>query len=207
MINVSSWDEWKCDFMGIFRDPIARGWSSFDYFIKGIGKPAGGHPAPNMTALQHATCIAGSAVKQITGQQESIDNEYGTLPTCVEDRSGEKIVPDVAKAISRLDGFKFVGLTSDWDRSICLFHAKLGGECRAVEFLDSRPTGGNSSYPKTPLGGLRDEYDEALYSAVLDKYRKDLHAYGIHEALCRRVCPVMASKWPDGTWSPITQLA
>ena len=118
-------------------------------------------------------------------------------------------MPDVSTAIARLQGFKFVGVTSDWERSICLFHAKLGGPCYAVEFEDSRPTSGNespSTYPTTPLGGLNDVYDGALYAAVLSKYKADVEAHNVSEGLCRTLCPAMADQLPDGKWKALESL-
>jgi hypothetical protein len=48
------------------------------------------------------------------------------------------ITPDVNKAISRLAGFAFVGLTELYDLSICLFHAMHGGPCSMVTLVGSR---------------------------------------------------------------------
>merc|ERR1711982_201734 len=48
----------------------------------------------------------------------------------------------IALALDRLEnGFKFIGLTEEWNLSICLFHAMLGGKCLDWEFSKSRPTG------------------------------------------------------------------
>ena len=40
-----------------------------------------------------------------------------------------------------LHDFAFVGLTDRWNASVCLFHAKYGGEVYAAEFANSRPGG------------------------------------------------------------------
>ena len=141
-INSSSWEEWKGDFVGFFRDPVARGYSSYNYFVRGHGSRGFTHF--NATELQHAHCIEGSVVKMVAGQEESNRDEMLGPSDCDRaTKDGPTIVPDVSTAIARLQGFKFVGVTSDWERSICLFHAKLGGPCYAVEFEDSRPTSGN----------------------------------------------------------------
>ena len=48
------------------------------------------------------------------------------------------ITPNANKAISRLAGFAFVGLTELYDLSICLFHAMHGGSCSMVPLVGSR---------------------------------------------------------------------
>merc|ERR1712107_340610 len=46
---------------------------------------------------------------------------------------------EIALAKDRLiTGFAFVGLTHEWDLSVCLFHAKFGGACNKREFQNIR---------------------------------------------------------------------
>ena len=49
------------------------------------------------------------------------------------------ITPNANKAISRLAGFAFVGLTELYDLSICLFHAMHGGPCSMVHPMQKHP--------------------------------------------------------------------
>ena len=44
-----------------------------------------------------------------------------------------------ARRGSAENDFAFVGLTEEWDLSVCLFHRMFGGECHVREFLDVRP--------------------------------------------------------------------
>ncbi|CAE7388653.1 unnamed protein product, partial [Symbiodinium pilosum] len=52
---------------------------------------------------------------------------------------------DLTEADARLaavrlrEGFAFVGISDEWDLSICLFHRIFGGECLASDFEDDRP--------------------------------------------------------------------
>jgi hypothetical protein len=45
---------------------------------------------------------------------------------------------DLKLALTRLSQFGFVGLTEEWNLSICLFHQKFGGEPFGPEFLKNR---------------------------------------------------------------------
>ena len=46
---------------------------------------------------------------------------------------------DMIIAKRRISQYKFVGLTEEWNRSICLFHKMLGGIPREVEYLNLHP--------------------------------------------------------------------
>ena len=46
---------------------------------------------------------------------------------------------DREAALARLPKLGFVGLTDQWDLSVCLWHAKFGGECLPAEFKNVRP--------------------------------------------------------------------
>jgi hypothetical protein len=78
-------------------------------------------------------------------------------------------VAEVRRAISILrHDFAFVGLTEDYDESVCLFHRKLGGLPAWAEFLNVRPGRGSGpeAYDEAPLAGFVDVADEALYAAA-----------------------------------------
>ena len=111
--------------------------------------------------------------------------------------------PDVNKAIGRLEGFAFVGVTELYDLSICLFHAMHGGPCLPVEFANTRP--GRSHGAPVPTstftawGGAVDGYDWKLYSEVLRLFFRNLQWYGVNEAKCQALCPVtgMADRFAE----------
>ena len=88
--------------------------------------------------------------------------------------------------------FLFVGITEDFDRSVCLFHAMLGGQTNPNEFRNVRPTSGikqsdeigdsadvmirkiNGTYDETYLDQINysDLYDESLYAHVKQLFYK-----------------------------------
>merc|ERR1719346_762493 len=83
-----------------------------------------------------------------------------------EDCCRPDVVPDTRTALDRLDGFKFVGLTEQWDLSICLFHAMFGGECLQNEFRNMRPSDNRTREAATPFENFTDPYDGLVYSKV-----------------------------------------
>ena len=98
---------------------------------------------------------------------------------------------DDAKEASRRvkEGFAFVGLTEEWDMSICLFHKMFGGHCRAEEFMDIRPTSSakdaSVDYDTSELMGFHDDIDEVVYSAALEVFKTNIALYNVSQDSCR----------------------
>ena len=89
-------------------------------------------------------------------------------------------------ALERLrEGLAIVGLQEEWSLSICLFHAKFGGPCRKLEFLDTRP-GKNvaSTYDTTILNGWVDEMDRPVYAEAINMFKADLEKFGVSHESC-----------------------
>jgi len=88
------------------------------------------------------------------------------------------------------DGFAFVGLTEQWDLSICLFHAMFGGPCLALDFKNTRPTEKKSAdfYDTTSLQGWKDEVDHLVYQAALEVFSQNLLRYNVTPESCRLNC-------------------
>ena len=111
-------------------------------------------------------------------------------------RQVREVVPDVATAIARLEGFKFVGLQEEWATSVCLFHAMHGGECFGVEVADTHV--GNYSGLEATAGSVQsgvtliDQYDSELYNMVVQRFRADVLAYNVTHESCQRICPALA---------------
>merc|ERR1719401_115797 len=87
---------------------------------------------------------------------------------------------ETANAISRMETFPFVGITEEWDLSICLFRKMFGGQCVGSDFLNMRKTNARATdqsreqaqhdlefdleletgaYPTDVLNGYTDKYD------------------------------------------------
>eukprot|EP00438_Fugacium_kawagutii_P032691 Skav221352 [mRNA] locus=scaffold1845:222188:222670:+ [translate_table: standard] len=105
------------------------------------------------------------------------------------DKLGNVTLADVPLALKRLqEGFAFVGLTEEWELSVCLFHAKFGGPCQAIEFVNTRPTqrpNNSKSYDTSILNGWVDEIDAPVYAEAKRLFHDDLARYGVSHETCQ----------------------
>lgn len=80
----------------------------------------------------------------------------------------------VKEAVANIRHLAFVGLTEEWDESICLFHRMFGGRLHPAELKDFHQGEGRSDnsadYDEAELGGFRDEADEAVYAAAKARF-------------------------------------
>ena len=110
--------------------------------------------------------------------------------------------PAVGVAIERLrTGFKFVGLTTHWNASICLFHRKFG-ECDASEFDNTRPTARDEKagaiseriqskwcdVPEAQGKSLGLSSDEKLYVEAQAIFWQEMARYRLDAQACVAVC-------------------
>merc|ERR1719401_1302395 len=95
---------------------------------------------------------------------------------------------DVNLARRRLEqGFAFVGITEQWDLSVCLFRAMFGGECVSSDFSNTRQGNLSSStslYDTSELYGFVDVYDGPLYAKAQTMFEQDLKLYEVDEDKC-----------------------
>lgn len=90
----------------------------------------------------------------------------------------------VAQAKERLStGFSFIGMTDQWNLSICLFNAMFGLECRADQFLLA-VTSSNQTYDTAALDGFVDPFDAELWEVAQDIFNANLRRYGISDETC-----------------------
>ena len=96
---------------------------------------------------------------------------------------------DALEAARRVESFAFVGITEQWDLSMCLFHKTFGGTCRASDFADSRPTfsgkSANTDYDTSELMGWHDDIDEVVYAAALEVFHKNLILLNVSHDTCQ----------------------
>eukprot|EP00440_Ansanella_granifera_P075560 gb/GFBE01081995.1/.p1 GENE.gb/GFBE01081995.1/~~gb/GFBE01081995.1/.p1 ORF type:complete len:316 (+),score=59.53 gb/GFBE01081995.1/:1-948(+) len=114
--------------------------------------------------------------------------------------AGKVPADQLALAKERLrEGFVFVGITEQWDLSICLLHAMFGGECSAKEFDNSRPgmvSSGPSGYDTSELGGFVDEADREIYQLALDIFSENLAKYGVSNESCSACWELASASTP-----------
>eukprot|EP00971_Amphidinium_carterae_P256685 5096725-Amphidinium_carterae.1 len=92
--------------------------------------------AKNQTDYQ--ICVSACHTQMILGTGCAF-RKRGAKTTADHDLLGLQEDDAVEVAVARLWRFAFVGLTEQWDISMCLFHAIFaGGECVSVEFKRGR---------------------------------------------------------------------
>ncbi|CAE7921058.1 unnamed protein product [Symbiodinium necroappetens] len=96
---------------------------------------------------------------------------------------------DAEEAARRVrEGFAFVGITEEWDLSMCLLHKMFGGACKASDFENANPSYPGKSaeldYDTSELRGWHDDVDEVVYAAALDVFRQNLIAYNVSHETC-----------------------
>eukprot|EP00811_Abedinium_folium_P013800 NODE_22842_length_692_cov_3.318584.p1 GENE.NODE_22842_length_692_cov_3.318584~~NODE_22842_length_692_cov_3.318584.p1 ORF type:complete len:203 (+),score=44.58 NODE_22842_length_692_cov_3.318584:1-609(+) len=177
-------------FVGMFRQPEDRHISEYhmqahqDDFYMGNAEFFA-----NMSLLDYAKLRQGLYVNMLAGHAtvaEATGNATYGISTSRLDR-----LTGLATETLRSE-FAFVGITESWARSVCAFHAALGGSCHAREFLDVHPgadRAGHVPYNKSELYGWTDVFDRKVYATALDIFQEILSANGVTSAACREaVC-------------------
>jgi len=128
---------------------------------------------PARSLLDYAQAVAGCSVKMLTrGGQNVCLNHTAPLDS------------EVTEAVSRLEtDFPFVGLTEEWDLSVCLFHAMFGGVASASG-LAMRGKSGPGLYDTSALEGFTDPYDGKVFEAATRLFEGNVRIYGLSEESC-----------------------
>lgn len=166
------WETKKGHFVGLVRRPLQRHMSGFidRQIMSTFGVPVihGNYTS----ALAYAQANAGCTTKLLSG-----------LPCNDEFQATEAMVP---KAIERLDtGFAFVGLTEEWELSVCLFHTMFGGECAEHEFSNVRPGRAHQKeYDVQDFNGWTDPFDIPVYEHGANIFWKNIQEYNVSRESC-----------------------
>jgi hypothetical protein len=161
--------------MGFFRQPEQRLLSDYNYLC-----PEGStvENCDNKLAFfqEHQAC----ATKMLTAT-ESVNGHCMSIP--------EPTFAEVALAETYvLQSFAFIGITEEWDLSMCLFNAKFGTPCNPSQFLNEghgNSTGTtNSWYDTDDLDGFVDKYDDVLYARATQIFNAELVQYGVTVQSC-----------------------
>ena len=121
----------------------------------------------------------------------------GAIPLWARGNSLQKSVEhsssDVKEASARLEKVGFVGLTDQWDLSICLWHAMFGGSCLPAEFTNTRKTTRTLSNDERDMLASFKLVDDAIYSKARERFLALLETYGVTPQSCaNEFCPRMA---------------
>jgi hypothetical protein len=161
--------------IALFRQPEERHLSAYHYNQHSY--PLKGN-ASNISEFFNA--VKGCQVRMLTRDSDSDEG----AAQCGGQRGGPTTQKDVDEAIRRMKDMRFVGLTEQFDFSICLFHAMYGGICRDHEFVNTRP----NPYEHSALDGLKDEFDTPLYEAASKKFWRLMKKHNLDRAACEKVC-------------------
>jgi len=172
----SSYEDLKGHLVTMLRDPLQRSLSAF-YDPK--------WPHGTTTDMSPATYAAEVQKGGMTCQimRDGIMDPPGK-------ECQELTEVDARLAAARLrEGFAFVGITEEWDLSICLLHRVFGGQCLASDFEDTRPSveGEHTGhdYNVSQLGGFEDPVDGTLYSEARQIFFEKLLEYNVTHESCR----------------------
>lgn len=163
--------------MTMLRDPVQRIISGYYHNFHSWFDFS--HNPANIT--EYAEKLKGCAVKLIV---RAGDNEV-----C----GGPRVSPkEFELARMRLREFVFVGLTDEWELSMCLGHKMFGGACRGSDFVHSRvgrKRGQKSlardyNVTKAGLEGFVDEYDARLLAEAQRIFQRELELYNVTSESC-----------------------
>jgi len=143
----------------IFREPFDRVVSGFNDYMQLSGKP------------EHDKKLLWSVLR---GQSRKIQFDayvtFGDQLGCqtkmvVGHYCGSSHVltdADLQKAKQRIEEMGFIGITGEWNRSICLFHKQFGGKIFDVEYSNKR----EGQYKNDEFRRVKDTFDDQLYDHV-----------------------------------------
>ena len=190
--------------MGMFRDPDQRILSGYhdeanNFAAEGYGsylidmsrhviEQTGGNCTgclvrglPKRPLLDFARTWKGGMTYQLTAEHQT---------TALDPHRPSVTRRDATEAARRVrEGFAFVGLTEQWDLSICLFHKMFGGVCHPFEFEDMRPSyagkKADQNYDTSQLHGWHDDIDDLVYDAALEVFRRNLILFNVSQETCQ----------------------
>jgi len=168
----------------MLRQPEQRIISGYFYDQHDWPKEHFHRPAKDL--LEYAHVVSGCAVKMFTRKGRNgccVDYDPAV---CGSPEPATTVEVTLAKQRLR-SGFVFVGITDEWNLSICLLHAIFGGRCRATDFHDMRP-GTNSSdnlYDTSELMGYKDLADGALFEEASAVFSENLQRYNVSYESCK----------------------
>jgi len=182
--------------MGFFRQPEQRLLSDY-YYLCPEGSQADNCDNKLAFFQEHQAC----ATKMLTST-ESVNGHCMNIP--------EPTFAEVALAETYVtQSFAFIGITEEWDLSMCLFNAKFGTPCNRKQFLNeghgsgtgrhvvrhgppsrkTRKTRSNRSttstwYDTDELDGFVDKYDDVLYARARQIFTDELVQFGVTAKSC-----------------------
>eukprot|EP00440_Ansanella_granifera_P011921 gb/GFBE01012958.1/.p1 GENE.gb/GFBE01012958.1/~~gb/GFBE01012958.1/.p1 ORF type:complete len:425 (+),score=64.11 gb/GFBE01012958.1/:1-1275(+) len=105
--------------------------------------------------------VAGCMTRMLTGG------------TCADSLQQTDLADRADQAVEALQHLAFVGLTEEWDESVCLFHVMFGGSMNSAELKDVHMSRGSADdYDESELDGFVDDADEKVYAAAQARFNE-----------------------------------
>jgi hypothetical protein len=174
-------------FVTMLRQPEQRLISMYYYYgakgffgVDNLSTRTWTYDTESPSLREYAEWNAGCTVKQLT---------MDVLVPCATVHSLTS--EDVSVAMNVLqEGFAFVGITEQWDLSVCLFRAMFGGQCVASDFANIRPGKNHSTsgYDTSELYGWVDVVDGPLYAESALIFESTRSVYGVDPSSCTSMC-------------------
>lgn len=162
----------------MFRQPEKRIVSSWNGYHHSLSDLLYRLKTKHMTIREYAEWIQGCAVRMLV--------RTGGYETCVSTKWPSQA--EMNMAISRLrEGFVFVGLTEEWQLSMCLFRKMFGGRCNRGDILNIRPERTDVfNATISDLEGFTDRYDGKLYKVAKKIFEDKLSEFGLTKEICQQ---------------------
>lgn len=163
--------------VGMFRRPENRILSAFSQ----PGGPWGAVSASPGNITQYAVHEKGCMTKSLARD--------GWYPCKV---GSDTVSPEeIRKAVGRLQGFAFIGLTEEWNLSICLFHAMFGGDVYQEEVSVTRASHSSARHAAehelySSSTDWKDHADDEVYNAAAKIFWGRVKKYNIRKARCQQ---------------------
>ena len=149
--------------------------------------------------LAYARAVEGCVVRMLTRGSLPEHSDAGEA-ACGRAPPPSSVEVERAKELLST-GFQFVGLTEEWDITVCLWHVRFGpASCSKTEFLNMRPGTGRKidasnrtlglwsasrlAYDTAPLASFKDRFDGPIYEEVQRLFWKDVGRAGVTRAAC-----------------------
>jgi len=177
----SKYSQLKGRMMMFARDPTGRIISAYNFHQHSwyLHKKAPG-------IRSYARLMKGQFLKMLVRDYDMgwpnymISRFFKPTPTAWEVREARRRVED---------GFAFIGITEEWELSMCLFHKMFGGPCVKSEFLVCHPAKSDPKElhdQKRALRDWEDPYDGPLYKYTKKLFHQKIKDFDVSAETCGR---------------------
>lgn len=209
-ITDALWDLHSGHFQGLFRSPRRLIPS---VYLRQARNPGEAIVPPSTdldfnttegaeSLLRYARSHMGLMVRFLTGtdissaSRERQPPQTGNMTTPRADRDTGAVAKvtmgQARRAVARLHGFSFVGITDEWEQTVCLYHRMIMNDrpCLAIEFENNRESAiGNTTLGREVLdtAGWADQYDEMLWEEAQRIFNANVERFDVNEDSCAAI--------------------